>query len=118
MKKRGISPADLSHLARKDQGVISRILNGQRKPSPETIRAIAIALKLPPETVFRAAGLLPDIQIGDDLVEQADYIIKNFKHDATRKKALEYLEFLSSQEENAKYNVAISSKNTPKPKTI
>ena len=56
---RGLSPADLSRLSGKAQAVISRILNNERKPAPETLEAIARALKLPPALVFEKAGLLP-----------------------------------------------------------
>jgi transcriptional regulator with XRE-family HTH domain len=56
---RGWRQADLARAARIDSSVFSRILNLEREPSPETCRAIARALNLPPETVFRRAGLLP-----------------------------------------------------------
>lgn len=46
--QRGISPAKLAVLMRKDAGVISRILSGARHPSNETLEAIAKALDVPP----------------------------------------------------------------------
>jgi transcriptional regulator with XRE-family HTH domain len=58
LNQRGMTPADLARSTRKDQGVISRMLRGERKPSPETLSAIARALKLSDETVFQAAGIL------------------------------------------------------------
>ena len=54
-----MTPAELARASGKAAAVISRVLNGERKPAPDTLEAIASALKLPPETVFRAAGLLP-----------------------------------------------------------
>ena len=61
LTKRDISPSELARLSNKSPAVITRILNGERRPAPETIEAIAHALRLPPETVFRAAGLLPPL---------------------------------------------------------
>ncbi len=64
---RSMRPAELSRLANLDKGVLSRILNGERKPANETILAIARALKLPPETVFAAAGVYkPTYTRGED----------------------------------------------------
>ncbi len=59
MAEKRMTPAELSRLIKKDQSVISRILNSERSPANETLELIAHALKLPPETVFRAAGILP-----------------------------------------------------------
>ena len=52
-----MSAARLSRLMGKDQGVISRILSGERNASPETLEAIAHALRVPTELVLRAAGI-------------------------------------------------------------
>jgi len=55
---RKMSPADLARRMRKDQGVISRLLSGERKPANSTLDAIANAFDLPQETVYQAAGVL------------------------------------------------------------
>jgi len=54
-----LTASELARRAGVDKGVISRLINKERAPSPETLSSIAAALKLPPEIVFRAAGLLP-----------------------------------------------------------
>ena len=60
MNKRGWSQSDLSRHSGVNRQVISTYINQQRKKPDENILTdIARALKLPPETVFRAAGLLP-----------------------------------------------------------
>ncbi len=59
MAERDIRPADLARLANINKGILSRILSNERRPAPETLESIARALKLPPEEVFRRAGLLP-----------------------------------------------------------
>jgi transcriptional regulator with XRE-family HTH domain len=60
MKIRGWRQADLARATGIDSSVFSRILNLEREPSPDTCRAIAKALVLPPEVVFRKAGFLPE----------------------------------------------------------
>ena len=59
LAQRDISPAKLARLTKKDQGVISRILSGERQPSVTTLKAIAHALNKTAKAVFEAAGLLP-----------------------------------------------------------
>jgi transcriptional regulator with XRE-family HTH domain len=59
LESRGWKQADLVREANLDSAVISNIINGKRRSGENTARAIAHAFKLPPETVFRAAGLLP-----------------------------------------------------------
>jgi transcriptional regulator with XRE-family HTH domain len=53
--------ADLARRSNLDTAVISNLINERRGPGEDTCSAIAHALGLPPETVFRAAGLLPAI---------------------------------------------------------
>lgn len=73
MRERNISPAELSRLIKKDQSVVSRLLNSERSPANETLEAIARALKLPPEIVFRAAGILPPKAEDDEWVEKQSH---------------------------------------------
>lgn len=53
------SQADLARAAKVSRSAISEIISGNRQVGKSTATAIAHALKLPPEQVFRAAGLLP-----------------------------------------------------------
>lgn len=76
-----MSPAQLSRLTRKDQGVISRILSGERNPSNETLESIARALKLPTEEVFRVAGVLPPKPDSDPWVEEMDHLLSEIKEE-------------------------------------
>lgn len=59
LNKRNWRLSDLARAANLDTGSVSRILSGTRRPGPEVCLAIARALQLPPETIFRQAGLLP-----------------------------------------------------------
>ena len=65
---RGWDQAELAHRSRITPAQISRILSGARRPGPEACVGIARALGLPPEQVFRKAGLLPALPGPDDEV--------------------------------------------------
>lgn len=59
MDKRNLTQAELARLAGVTRSAINGVLTGTRGPGNDLCLAIARALRLPPETVFRAAGLLP-----------------------------------------------------------
>jgi transcriptional regulator with XRE-family HTH domain len=61
LKKMNWKQADLSRSSGLDSAVISNLINGKRGPGEDTCRSIASAFRLPPETVFRAAGILPPL---------------------------------------------------------
>lgn len=73
---KGIKPIDLSRLANIDSGVVTRLLKAERDAKPETLIAIARALRFPPETVFRAAGILPQQTEETELIEQIKHLTK------------------------------------------
>lgn len=75
MKARGWKQADLARASKLDSAVISNIINGRRKMGEETGRAIADAFGLPPEIVFRAGGLLPDVPEEVAREEELDYLL-------------------------------------------
>jgi transcriptional regulator with XRE-family HTH domain len=62
LMQRGWDQAELTRRSRISSGLLSRIYAGERHPGPTTCRAIARALHLPPEEVFRQAGLLPKLR--------------------------------------------------------
>jgi transcriptional regulator with XRE-family HTH domain len=57
--RRDMSQADLARDSGLTTAAISRFMSGSRNASAEACSAIAKALNLPPEVVFREAGLLP-----------------------------------------------------------
>lgn len=68
-----------AELARKSgitSGQVSRILSGQRGAESKTLSAIAQALKLPPDEVYRAAGLLPPDNTINELIQQILHLTK------------------------------------------
>ena len=72
MRGRGMSQADLAREAHVSRGAIGNVLRGERNPGKDLLTAIAEGLKLPPETVFRMAGVLPPEQ-DDSRIEKIKY---------------------------------------------
>lgn len=58
MEKRGLDQAELARRAELTSGTVSNVLNGNRQAGPDFCIAIARALGLPREEVFRARGWL------------------------------------------------------------
>lgn len=65
MALRNWRPADLVRASGISSGTLSHIYAGTRKIGPEVATAIATALDLSPEYVFRKAGLLPEARAPD-----------------------------------------------------
>ena len=59
LEARNWTRSDLARRANVSQSVLSMIYSEARSPGPEVLTAIAGALHVPPEIVFRIAGLLP-----------------------------------------------------------
>lgn len=77
LDKRDLSRSELARLSGLAPGTISNIINGQRGRSNRSLSAIARALKLPDETIFRVAGILPKTNDAGD--PEADEIIRQYK---------------------------------------
>jgi len=58
MRKRRWTQADLAQQAGITRGAVSHLFSNTRKPGVELLKAVAAALGLPRENVYRAAGLL------------------------------------------------------------
>ncbi len=104
-----MSPAELARLSGKAQAVISRILNNERDPSPETLIAISRALHLPPEIVFRRAGLLPPVSPEIEDQEEFVFLFSQLPPEERR----EILEFLRFKRERLKTQKAKEPGRTP-----
>lgn len=66
MKKRAWRPSDLAKAAGLYQSTLGKVLNREREAGPDVCVSLADALKLPPEEVFRKAGLLPELPGPED----------------------------------------------------
>lgn len=78
---RGWKQADLSRASGLDSAVISNLINQKRNAGEVVCRAIAKALGFTPETVFRAAGLLPKINQVSEKLEEAYHAISALNED-------------------------------------
>jgi len=57
--EKGWSQADLSKRAQVSPAMVSSVLSGKREPGISFCNSIASVLRVPPEDVYRMAGLLP-----------------------------------------------------------
>ena len=80
-ESRGLTQSDLARLAHLNRAVINKIENNASFPTPDTINAIAKALQLAPETVFRAAGLLPITPAIDQKIEDINHLMRELPPD-------------------------------------
>lgn len=100
LDRRGWSQSDCARSANLNRAVINKLLNGKSKPQPSTLAAIARAFKIPVETIYRAAGLLPPNTDHDDSTQELMHIVKSIQSPQRKATALTLLKALVTEEEN------------------
>jgi len=100
LNRRGWSQSDCARSANLNRAVINKLLNGKSKPQPPTLAAIARAFKIPVETAYRAAGLLPPNLEGDDTTVELVHIFKSIQSPQRKATAIMLLKALVAEEEN------------------
>ena len=103
MKMRSWSISDLARYAGVARGSIGNILREERAPGSELCGALARALKIPPDVVYRHAGLLPP---KPDMDEKSQEIIHLYQmmDEVNQNELLEYARLrLRIQEGNGKH---------------
>ena len=102
---KGWDQAELSRRSGITTAHISRIMTGQRHPGSEALSGIARALRLPPEELFRRAGLLPPKRgvTADDQARYNDMLeaVRSLSPDG-QKLLFEILETIKRSEENSR----------------
>jgi transcriptional regulator with XRE-family HTH domain len=98
--KRGWSQSDCARACDLNRAVINKLLNGKCKPQPGTLMAIARGFKIPVETAYRAAGLLPPSSDHDDSMQELIYIFKSLQSPQRKATAIMLLKALVAEEEN------------------
>jgi len=78
---RGLTQSDLARMAHLNRAVINKIENNASSPTPETLNSIARALNIAPETIFRAAGLLPSTPEVDQKIEDLNHLMRELPPD-------------------------------------
>jgi transcriptional regulator with XRE-family HTH domain len=84
--------ADLARRAKISESGLSMAYSGKRGIGPGMLKAIAIALNLPEETVFRAAGLLSQVSEIDELKSEILALTANMSREEQRE-VLNYIRF-------------------------
>jgi transcriptional regulator with XRE-family HTH domain len=98
MEKRQWSQADLARYADLSRAVINKLLNGRTYPQPTTLDAIARALKIPVETTYRKAGLLPKTPVSEDYAAEIIHKLSLIKDAQRKATALRLLDALIDEE--------------------
>lgn len=70
MNKQNLLPADIARRGKISEGALSKILNGERRPTTNTITAIADSLGVSRAEAFYAAGLIEKIGNNDQFVDK------------------------------------------------
>ena len=84
MEQRKWEQSDLARESGITSAQISRILSGARNAGPDACTAIARAFRLPPEEVFRAAGILPPVSPMTTTRREADYLFARLTEEEQR----------------------------------
>lgn len=100
LDKRDWSQADLANSAGISRAVVNKLLNRKTFPQPDTLQAIARAFKIPVETVYRAAGLLPQETESETFEAEIIHKLKLIQSPERRKTAVRLLKALIDEEEN------------------
>lgn len=109
LKTRDMTQSELAHMAGLGSGTISNIMIGKRQVGQDTLVKIAHALKLPPETVFRAAGLLPPESQTTELIEQ----IAHLTEELPEQEQQDILEFVKLRHRLAEQRGKNATQKTP-----
>ncbi|HEX2697954.1 MAG TPA: helix-turn-helix transcriptional regulator [Anaerolineales bacterium] len=99
MNKRQWSQADLARFADLNRAVVNKLLNGKTRAQPSTLEAIARAFKLPVESLYRAAGLLPDLPENESLLQEISHIVQQIRNPQRKATALALLRALITEDE-------------------
>jgi transcriptional regulator with XRE-family HTH domain len=99
METRGWNNSELARRAGLVPSAVSQVIAGNRGPGPDFCRSVARALSLPPEMVFRRAGLLPGLPGPEEDVMFGELldVMRNLSVDE-RERLLEYALFLYHHE--------------------
>lgn len=100
MSQRGWSQSECARACGLNRAVINKLLNGKCKPQPVTLIAIARGFKIPVETAYRAAGLLPPGNHDEEITRELVYIFNSLQNPQRRATALMLLKALAAEEEN------------------
>lgn len=79
LEEKGLNQSELARQAGLSRAAISDIISGRRGIGKNAAKQIARALKMPPEQVFRAAGILPPDPKDDPWIEETMHKLDQLK---------------------------------------
>lgn len=91
MEARGWTMSELARRCSVSQVAISNVINGNRNAGPDLCRALAVALELPEEKIFRLAGLLSRLPTEQDLTFGEVYDMMQHLTPDERQEVMEYV---------------------------
>jgi len=99
VEKRGWSFRQFADRAGSTIGTVSRVMNQHQEPSADFCHGVARALGLPPERVFRKAGLLPPHIIGERDADRKNELLDYYEslRDEDRDTAVALIRILYEQ---------------------
>lgn len=109
LNKSGWTQSELARKANVSRTAISDVISNKHSAGSELCSAIARALNLPPETVFRAAGLLPPAPPDTEYQEQILHLLRQLPPDEQKR----YLELLQFEVERQKSKIKKSREKPP-----
>ena len=98
LEEQGISQSELARRAGVSRAAISDIISGRRGIGKDAATSIARALKMSPEKVFRAAGILPPDPKDDPWVREVMNKLEQLN--PTQRKMAEWLIKKLAEDEN------------------
>jgi transcriptional regulator with XRE-family HTH domain len=81
LENRGWSQAELARRSGISPSQISRLINDSRGIREKSVLGISNALKIPPEDVYREAGLLPRVTQKKSQLEELDHLASLLSRD-------------------------------------
>lgn len=96
LKQREMSQADLVRASGLSPAAVSRIMTGTRAPGLAACRAIAKALRLPIDVVYKNAGLMPISSERNRRRETIEFLAEQLD-DKEYQELLDYIEFRISR---------------------
>lgn len=98
LNDRGWNSSELARRSGVSQSAISLVLNGERNPGNSFCDGIARAFKIPPDTVYQMAGLLPVKPNDDSTVSEITHIYHEL-NDENRQDLLDYARLRREKQE-------------------
>lgn len=99
IQSKGWTQAELARRAGVSGAAISDAISGRRNVGSDLALSIANALRVPPDEVYRIAGILPPKTAEDGMFYKIKGLYESLRDDENKKRALDYIEYLADQED-------------------